>query len=40
MFDRIKSWYESGKWTDAQVTAAVGKGWLTQDQADQILSVE
>lgn len=38
MFDRIKSWYESGRWTDAQVTAAVTKGWISQEQAAEILA--
>lgn len=37
MADRIKAWHAAGLWTDQQVLAAVGRGWLSQDQADDIL---
>ena len=36
MFERIKAWYESGKWTAAQVEAAQAKGWITGEQASEI----
>ena len=36
MFERIKAWYESGKWTAAQVEAAQAKGWITGEQASAI----
>ena len=36
MFERIKAWYESGKWSAAQVEAAQAKGWITGEQASEI----
>ncbi len=36
MFDRLKALYDTGRLTDAQLAAAVTRGWITQDQADQI----
>jgi len=36
MFQRIKDWYATGKWSEPQVQAAVAKGWITQAQADEI----
>lgn len=40
MRDRIAAWYASGKWTEAQVTAAVTRGWITEDEAADILDLE
>ena len=37
MRDRIAAWYASGRWTSEQVHAAVGKGWITSDEAADIL---
>lgn len=37
MFDRIKAWYTTGKWTADQVQAAAGRGWITTEQATEIL---
>ena len=37
MRDRIAAWYASGRWTADQVTAAVGKGWITEADAADIL---
>ena len=34
----IARWYASGKWTADQVHGAVGKGWITQAEADAILA--
>ena len=39
MAARIAAWHAAGLWTDGQVQAAVARGWLTQDQADDILGV-
>ena len=33
----IAAWYASGRWTADQVTAAVGKGWITEADAADIL---
>ena len=33
----IARWYASGRWTSEQVTAAVGKGWITEADAADIL---
>ena len=33
----IARWYASGRWTAEQVTAAVGKGWITEADAADIL---
>ena len=38
MFDRIKHWYESGLWTAANVDKAVVRGWITPEQAGEILA--
>ena len=37
-FEQIKKWYDQGLWKDSWVIAAVGKGKITQDQADAIFS--
>ena len=37
MRDRIAAWYASGRWTADQVTAAADRGWITQEQADEIV---
>ena len=33
----IARWYASGRWTADQVHGAVGKGWITADDAADIL---
>lgn len=33
----VKKWHDLGKWPDSVVRAAVGKGWITQDECDEIL---
>lgn len=38
MFDRIKAWYAAGLWDEAKVNAAVNRGWITAEQAAQILA--
>lgn len=37
MYERLRTLYADGRLSDAQLTAAVGKGWVTQAQADAIL---
>ena len=37
MFERIKAWHASGRWTDAQVAAAADRGWITPEQYDEIM---
>jgi Phage uncharacterised protein (Phage_XkdX) len=38
MFERIAAWHRKGLWTDTQVHAAADRGWITHEQADQILN--
>lgn len=38
MFDNIKYFYEHLGWTKEQVNDTVGMGWITQEQADKIIS--
>lgn len=37
--DSIRRWYVTGAWPEAKVLAAVGKGWISQEQADAILTM-
>jgi hypothetical protein len=36
MYERLRVMYLDGRLTDAQLDAAVVKGYITQEQADQI----
>lgn len=38
MYDRIKYLYDKGRLTSNGVQNAVSKGWITQEQHDQIVS--
>lgn len=38
MFDRIRAWYQAGRWTAGQVQAAADRGWISQQQAADILT--
>lgn len=38
MFEKIKKWYKQGLWTEEMVRNAVGKGILTEEQAEEILA--
>ena len=37
MYEKIKRWYKQGLWSAAMVRKAVGKGVLTETQAEDIL---
>lgn len=37
MYERIKRWYQEGRWTKQQVKMAVLKGAITRDQYDDIV---
>lgn len=37
MFEKIRKWYSQGLWTADMVKAAVAKGILTEDEAEEIL---
>lgn len=39
MADRIAAWHAAGLWTHQQVLAAVARGWISQQQAADILGV-
>ena len=39
MFETLKRLYDNGKLTDIQINNAVIKGWITQEQADEIKAV-
>ena len=36
MYETLKRLYQGGKMTDAQLTNAVKKGWITAEQAQEI----
>lgn len=38
MFERLKRLYNAGKLDEAAIRAAVAKGWLTEEQAEEILN--
>lgn len=38
MYERLKALYEAGKLSDLQIEMAVTKGYITQAQANEILS--
>ena len=38
MFERLKRLYNEGKLDEQGITNAVTKGWITQEQADEILA--
>lgn len=38
MFERLKRLYNAGKLDEAGIRNAVAKGWLTQEQAEEILN--
>lgn len=40
MFEKIKKWYKWGLWTKEQVLKAVLSNVITEQQAEEILSVE
>jgi hypothetical protein len=37
MYEKIKKWYKQGLWTAEMVQNAVGKGVITQEQANEIM---
>ena len=38
MFERLRALYEAGRLTEAQLDAAVARGWITREQADEIIA--
>lgn len=40
MYEKIKAWYQAGRWTKAQVAMAVTKGVITQEQYDDIVKLD
>ena len=38
MFERLKRLYADGKITQEGVNSAVAKGWITQEQANEIIN--
>lgn len=40
MYEKIKSYYDKGLWNKKQVRDAVIKGKITQEEYEQIVSVE
>lgn len=37
-YDIVKKWYDRGKWSADVVKEAVAKGWITQEECDEILT--
>ena len=38
MFERLKALYSQGKLTAAQLDVAVSKGWITEEQKQEIIN--
>ena len=36
-YERVKKWYDLGKWSETIVRKAVEKGWITQEECNEIL---
>lgn len=36
-FEKVRSYYSEGLWTEAMVRNAIGK-WITEEEAEEILS--
>ena len=36
-FERVKDYYDCGLWSESQVADAVEKGWITQEQYNEIV---
>jgi hypothetical protein len=36
MFNLMKNWYDTGRWSAKRIGEAVEKGWLTADEYQQI----
>ena len=39
-YEKVKSYYLAGYWTASMVQNAVIKGWITQAEADEIISID
>ena len=37
-FERVKKWYMAGKWNAKVVREAVERGWITQEECEEILA--
>ena len=37
-FERVKDYYDCGLWSKSQVADAVEKGWITQEQYNEIVN--
>lgn len=37
-FKRVKKWYDAGSWREKQVREAVERGWITQEECEEILA--
>lgn len=36
-YEKVKKYYESGLWNEKRVCDAVAKGWITEEEAKEIL---
>jgi uncharacterized XkdX family phage protein len=39
-FNKVKEWYDTGRWNDTMVRNAVVKGWITEDEYTEITGKE
>lgn len=39
MFERLKRLYQSGQLTKEAIKVAINKGWINEEQAEQILNL-
>lgn len=38
-FDKVKSYYDRGLWNEARVANAVVKGWITEEEYEEITGI-
>lgn len=38
-FEKVKDYYDSGLWNDERVKNAVIKGWITEEEYEEIIGI-
>lgn len=39
-YEKVREWYKAGCWNEKQVRNAVGKGWITEEEFEDITGGE
>lgn len=39
-FEKVKNYYDNGRWSKYRVSEAVKKGWITEDEYKEIVGEE